>query len=61
MTLEPFQLIGKTIKDCFYSKEGTELTLEFTDGTKTVVDTVWTEDEISGALIQLDHLTMETA
>lgn len=45
MKLEPFEIKGKTISDCY--ENGDELIIEFTDGTKIRI-VVYLLNEING-------------
>lgn len=62
MVIEPFELKGKTIKDCYYRTQSTlndTLHIEFTDGSEIDVITLVTEDEISGEEIPTNEMLIE--
>lgn len=66
MIIEPFELKGKTIKDCYATNIGKpfnkeqELTIEFTDGTKVMIFGVYGMDELSGDEIFAGEMRIQT-
>jgi hypothetical protein len=57
INIEPANLIGKTIEEAFFiGGLNQKVELRFTDGTKAIIEHAWTEDDISGDRIDLDHL-----
>lgn len=58
MFVEPNNLNGKTIKDCFMTDMNRKMVMEMEDGTRVIIATDWTEDEISGEKIDLKQIVI---
>ena len=59
MTVEPYELKGKTIKDAFVEKISLsrhDLTIEFTDGSKVVIRSEFVDDEITGNAVPTQYI-----
>jgi hypothetical protein len=62
MVIEPFELKGKTIKDCYFRKMSVlndTLHIEFTDGSQIKIITLVLEDEISGQDIPTNEMLIQ--
>lgn len=58
MIVEPFELKGLTISDCYAIEKGEMLIINFTNGLQVQIANQWTEDEISGAKVLLSELSI---
>lgn len=56
MVIEPFELQGKTIKECFMHSNNSEVILRFEDGVEIKITPTYFEDEFNGDLHPNDEL-----
>lgn len=59
INIEPENLKGKTIDECFFFDMNTKVEIRFTDGTRCILERQWCEDEISGERIDLTQLQIQ--
>lgn len=58
MTQEPFNIVGKTIKDSFFINDNQALRIEFTDGTSVIIEGFWMINAYDK--VELEKLTIKT-
>lgn len=64
MQIEPFELNGKTIKDCYkviVSQSKEVVRIEFTDGTEVEFDVSWAKDSVTRAYVLCDSIEIHKA